>query len=211
MGSAEEAAPFGLRLALTLANARRASSTSTASDTTRGRCAGLSSAGPPTAPRRASRRAQGRRRLADWTRRDEALDRLEEVFGPSAICPLKRQIESQQSLHILTALGTVRQDVALQPAQIPEAETLSLGEPIHEYAQRRDMHVRPPLLASHGRRVARARMEPPSDSGKPGHAMIEKMVGKRREGRATLAQGERFLNFGKVRACVPGSTRKARP
>jgi hypothetical protein len=57
---------------------------------------------------------------------DEALDRLDEVFGPPAIRPLKGQIESQQGLDIIPALGAVRQDIALQPAQIPEAEALSL-------------------------------------------------------------------------------------
>jgi hypothetical protein len=91
------------------------------------------------------------------------------------------QIEGKEGLHILTALGTLRQDIALQPAQIPEAEALRLREPIHEYAQRRDVHVLASWLACGGRRVASADAQ--RQRG-PWRTVIEKVVGERPRGRA---------------------------
>jgi hypothetical protein len=59
---------------------------------------------------------------------DKAFDGLEEVFRPTAIGTL-------QCFHVVPALKAVRQDITSEPAQIPEAQTLRLGYPVHECAK----------------------------------------------------------------------------
>ena len=75
-----------------------------------------------------------------------------------------------------------------QPAQIPEAEALSLGEPVHEYAQRRDVHVQA-SLAGVRRPTCRGRRRDAQRQRGTWRTVIEKVVGDRPKGRADPLTG----------------------